>query len=543
VATIETLTSAAPLPGPPELLPGLPDAIIDLQTDEGVELVGGQWRYSDCRVEEIGFVELGSSGDPLAPGTTPNRTFDVVPHAGVAGFDVSDWRRLTPAATMDRLANGRVCFNWYRIGVTVPERIGDIDPTGATIVFEVVVDDYAEVWVNGQLPLALGDLGGHVVGGFNTPNRVVLTADARPGDSFEIAVFGINGPISASPRNYIWLRSATLDVYAAERARARCPANWHVDRRSSRLDELVAHDTSLEQVAGGFEFTEGPVWTRDGALLFSSPNTNTIYRLTEAGRVSVFRSKSGYTGLDAGRYHQPGSNGLTFDSEGRLAICQHGNRRVIRVNPHGDTTVLADRYDGRRLNSPNDLVFRSDGTLFFTDPPFGLPDAFDDPAKELPFSGVFCLRDGEVRLVTEELEGPNGLAFSPDEQALYVGNWDPERKVVMRYEIDAAGTVTAAAELFDMTDAPGEDAIDGIKVDERGNLYVCGPGGIWVLSADGEHLGTLELPEAPHNLTFGGTDSRTLFVTALTGVYRVRVGVPGIHPTNNRSTRKDEPTC
>ena len=170
-------------------------------------------------------------------------------------------------------------------------------------------------------------------------------------------------------------------------------------------------------MAGGFEFTEGPVWSPDGALLFSSPNTNAIYRLDpELERVTVFRSKSGYSGVDIGRYHQPGSNGLAFSPDGLLTICQHGNRRVIRVNPHGDVTVLADAFEGRRLNSPNDLVYRSDGTLFFTDPPFGLPDGFDDPAKELPFSGVFIVRDGEVSLVTDELAGPNGIAFSPDER-------------------------------------------------------------------------------------------------------------------------------
>ena len=250
--------------------------------------------------------------------------------------------------------------------------------------------------------------------------------------------------------------------------------------------------------------------------------------------VTLFRSKSGYAGLDIGRYHQPGSNGLAFDPQGRLAICQHGNRRVLRVNPHGDVTVLADAFEGRRLNSPNDLVFRSDGMLFFTDPPFGLPATFDDPERELPFSGVFGVRDGRVRLVTDELTGPNGLAFSPDERHLYVGNWDPERKVVMCYEIGGAGTVVERSVFFDMTDAPGEDAIDGIEVDVEGNVYVCGPGGVWVLSPEGERLGVIELPEAPHNLAFGGADSRDLYVTALTSVYRLRTAVPGIAPFTER---------
>jgi gluconolactonase len=527
MAVLESLSVASRLPGPSELLPGSPDAIVDLQTGEGAALVGGEWRYSDARVEEIDFVELGSPEDPLGPGTVPNRTYDVVPHAEAADFDDSGWRILTPEETMLRLANGRVCFNWYRTAVTIPERIGDFDPTGATVVFEIVVDDYAEVWVDGQLPVALGDAGGRVAGGFNVPNRVVLTRNAWPGQTFQLAVFGINGPISLSPRNYIWIRSATLDFYAAGRALVAEEAPLEVE---GDLAGVLPPGARLERIAGGFEFTEGPVWARDGALLFSSPNTNTIYRWTDHGAVTVFRPKSGYTGVDVGRYHQPGSNGLTLTPEGLLTICQHGNRRVLRVNPHGDTTVLADRYDGKRLNSPNDLVYRSDGTLYFTDPPFGLPGGVDDPDKELDFSGVFYVRDGRVMLGTDELAGPNGLAFSPDERYLYVGNWDPEHKVVMRYEVAADGALSAGTVLQDMTLAPGEDAIDGLKVDRDGNLYVCGPGGIWILSSEGIRLGTLRLPEAPHNLAWGDDDGRTLYVTATTSVYRLRLGIPGIRP-------------
>jgi gluconolactonase len=532
MAATATGTSAARPPGPPELLPGRPDAIVDLQTDEGAELVGAQWRYSDARVEEIDFVELGSPEDPLGPGTAPNRTFDVVPHAEAADYDDSGWQVLPPGDTMRRLANGRVCFNWYRTSVTVPERVGDLDPAGATVVFEVVIDDYAEVWVDGEMPLVLGSTGGQVVGGFNAPNRVILTRDARPGQTFQIAVFGINGPISASPRNYIWMRTATLDFYAAGRASSAEPATLGIERSDPRLDRIAPADTSLERVAGGFEFTEGPLWSPEGALLFSSPNTNAIYRFDPAaGVVTVFRSKSGYAGVDIGRFFQPGSNGLTLSPDGLLTICQHGNRRVVRVNPHGDITVLVDAYEGGRLNSPNDLVYRSDGTLYVSDPPFGRPGMADDPDRELDFSGVFKVRAGEVTLVTDELEGPNGLAFSPDERYLYVGNWDLERKVVMRYGIDTVGDPVGAGEvLYDMTDAPGKDAIDGIKVDREGNLYVCGPGGIWVLSPEGEKLGLLSLPEDPHNLAWGGADGRDLYVTALTSVYRLRLGIPGVRP-------------
>jgi gluconolactonase len=505
---VRTVTPAARLPGPPELLPGKPDAVVDLQTEDGLALVGGEWRYSDARVEEIDFVALGSREDPLGPGTEPNRTFDVVPHAEAADYDDSAWRALAPEEAQLRLANGRVCFNWYRIAVTIPDRVGDLNPTGATVVFEVVIDDYAEVWVNGELPVALGDTGGRVVGGFNAPNRVILTREARPGETFQVAVFGINGPISASPRNYIWMRTATLDFYAGERA---SPVE--------RIDERI------ERVAGGFEFTEGPVCSPDGALLFSSPNTNAIYRYDPGDeRVTVFRSKSGYAGVDIGRYHQPGSNGLTFSPDGLLTICQHGNRRVIRVNPHGDIVVLADSYQGKRLNSPNDLVYRSDGTLYFTDPAFGLPGGLEDPDKELAFQGVFGVRpDGTMPMIDDGLEGPNGIAFSPDERFLYVGDWDPSHKAVMRYPIVADGSAAGPGELLcDLTNEPGEDAIDGIKVRSDGRLYVCGPGGIWALSPDGEKLELIVLPEAPHNLAWG-PDERTLYVTALTSIYRIRL--------------------
>ena len=506
---LATTTPAAPLPGPPELMPGRPDAIVDLQTSPGLELIGGQWRYSDARVEEIDFVSVGHPDDPLGPGVVPNRTFDVVPHAEAADYDDSGWRVLAPSETRLRLAAGRVCFNWYRLEVTIPERLGEFDPSGATVVFEVVIDDYAEVWVNGSQPIALGDTGGAVVGGFNAPNRVILTRDAQPGESFQVAVFGINGPVSASPRNYIWMRTASLDFYARERASS-------VERAGERV----------ERVAGGFEFTEGPVWSpADGSLLFSSPNTNVIYRYEPGSeRVTVFRSKSGYSGVDVGRYHQPGSNGLAFSPDGLLTICQHGNRRVVRVNPHGDIAVLCDSYEGARLNSPNDLVYRSDGTLYFTDPAFGLPGVLEDPAKKLGFQGVFGVRpDGSVLLVDDALEGPNGLAFSPDERWLYVGDWDESHKAVMRYPIGEDGSAAGPGELLcDLTGEPGEDAIDGIKVHSDGRLFVCGPGGIWVLSPKGKPLELIELPEAPHNLAWG-PDERTLYVTALTSIYRLRL--------------------
>ena len=323
---------AVSVPSPREFLPSCPDAIVDLQTHEGVALVGGEWRYSDTKVRETDFV---AAGPDLSPSGPPNRTYEVVPHAQSADFDDSAWLVLAPPDTQRRLSTGRVCFNWYRITVTVPRRIGDFDTTGSTVIFEVVTDDYVEVWVNGAQPIALGDTGGHVVGGFNAPNRVVLTRFARPGQSFVIAVFGINGPISASPANYIWMRSATLDFYAP--CRARTVQEVPVDitpavTAPSSLEAIVPSSACLERVACGFEFTSGPVWARDSALLFSSPNTNVIYRWNPVGLVTVFRPKSGYAGADIGKYPQPGSNGLTFDPDGHLTICQ----RIWLLSPHGE---------------------------------------------------------------------------------------------------------------------------------------------------------------------------------------------------------------
>ena len=291
------------IPGPPEILPRRPAALVDLQTDEGVALVGGQWRYADARVEEIAFVALAGVGaaDPLGPGDEPNATYDIVPHAQAADFDDSDWEVLAPAETMTRLADGRVCFNWYRLAITIPDRVGDVDPTGSTVLFEVVVDDYAEVWVNGELAPALGDSGGQVVAGFNAPNRVVLTRDARPGQRFSIAVFGVNGPISASPRNYIWLRSASLEFHGPrpEPARTEC-------------------------VATGFESLAAVVAAPDGGVLFSSLATGAIYRFDPVlERVTVFRVKSWATAL-------------AFDDDGLLLIGRRDH--VLRVNPHGDVT-------------------------------------------------------------------------------------------------------------------------------------------------------------------------------------------------------------
>ncbi|MBA5867759.1 MAG: SMP-30/gluconolactonase/LRE family protein [Nitrospira sp. CR1.3] len=513
--------------------PGVrPDAIVDLTTDEGVALVEGQWRYSNVRVIDVDHHRPGAD---LAPSGPLNRTQDIDVHAGAPEFDDSKWELLKPAQLEERRAAGRLCFNWYRTSVTIPERIGSFDPTGSTIVFEIAIDDYAEVWVDGKLPLVLGQPGGQLIKGFNAPNRVVLTKDARPGQKIQLAVFGINGPLSNPPGNFIWVRSATLDFYKTNLIGPTRFVKTEIVKTDPALDQIITPGTQLEKLAGGFLFTEGPVWVptaanTSGYLLFSDPNANVIYRWTPEGQVSVFRTKSGYSSFNVGEYHQPGSNGLTLDRTGRLTINQHGNRRVIRVEPRGNITVLADRYDGKRLNSPNDLVYRSDGALYFTDPPFGLPNVFDDPRKELPYSGIYCVKDGQVTLVSTDLDAPNGIALSPDEKTLYVNNWNDKKKVILRYDVNQDCTLSNGRLFFDMTNAPGNDALDGLKVDQQGNVYSTGPGGLWVLSPNGKQLGLIKGPEDPHNMAWGDDDGKTLYVAALTGIYRLRLNISGVRP-------------
>jgi gluconolactonase len=330
------------------------------------------------------------------------------------------------------------------------------------------------------------------------------------------------------------MRLAKLDFYRGERgpvAITPSEVNVEVIRKDPAINEIVGPNPKIFKLAEGFQFTEGPIWVRDGGyLIFSDPNANTQYKYTRDGELTVFRHPSGYSGADIAEYGQPGSNGLTLDQQGRLTINEHGNRRVTRLEKDGSLSVLADRYEEKRLNSPNDLVYRSDGTLYFTDPPFGLPKFFDDPRKELSFSGVFSLRNGKLQLVTTDLTGPNGIAFSPDEKYLYVTNWDEKKKVIMRYESRADGTVSNGMVFFDMTSAPGEDALDGMKVDQKGNLYVSGPGGLWIISPDGKHLGTVIAPKHPHNMAWGDDDGKTLYLCARSGLYKMRFNIPGIRP-------------
>jgi gluconolactonase len=508
---------------------------IDLATTNGVELVHGQWRYSDTKIVEVDFKSAGPEGQPTGG---PVKTYDYTPHAGSADFDDSSWESLDPAMLSKRRGNGRISFNWYRINITIPDRIGSFDPAGTTAVFETSLDDYAEIWVNGELPRALGQNGGSVVGGWNTTNRLVIGRNVQPGQKIQLAVFGINGPISNPPTNYIWMRFAKILFYPGSKGPivvSPREVNVDVERLDPGIDEIVPPNPKVFKLAEGFKFTEGPIWFRDGYLLFSDPNSNIIYKYVPAanegnGELSVFNNKSGYEGADIAEYAQPGSNGLTIDPKGRLTINQHGNHRVIRVDGNNMPVVLADQYKGKRLNSPNDLVYKSDGALYFTDPPFGLPKFYEDPRKELDFSGIYRWKDGKLDLLSKDLIGPNGIAFSPDEKYLYVGDWDPKKKIVMRYEVAPNGSLKNGTIFYDLTSAPGEDAIDGIKVDQKGNLYVSGPGGLWILSPQGKHLGTIKTAMHPHNFAWGDEDGKTLYLCARSGLYRIKLNITGIRP-------------
>lgn len=314
-------------------------------------------------------------------------------------------------------------------------------------------------------------------------------------------------------------------------------------RLDPSLDALIPATAQIEKVADGFGFVEGPVWVHSSApafLIFSDIPANAIDKWNpEDGKTSVFLEKSGFTGADPGdagyqlnNGHATvtlfGSNGITLDKEGRVTFCTHGDRDVVRIEKDGKRTVLADRFEGKRLNSPNDLVYKSDGSLYFTDPPYGLRKLAGDPKKELPFSGVYLLSKGKLQVVNKDFQAPNGLAFSPDENYLYID--DSISKTYWRFDVQPDGTLTNKKLLIDMSSSKEAGVPDGMKVDQKGNIYGAGPGGVWVLTPEGKHLGTIRPPENPANLAWGDADAKTLYFTAVTGLYRLKVNIPGIRP-------------
>jgi gluconolactonase len=304
-----------------------------------------------------------------------------------------------------------------------------------------------------------------------------------------------------------------------------------VERLDPRLDRLVAPGAWIEVLADGFRWSEGPVWDRGNArLLFSDVPNNVVHAWSERGGASVFLRPSGYTGPAEGGGREPGANGLAFDAQGRLVLCQHGNRQLARLEKNGFTT-LAERFEGKRFNSPNDLVVGRDGALYFTDPPYGLTRTFDDPGREIGWNGVYRLSpDGRVSVLVKDLRAPNGIALSPDGATLYVGQSDPDAPVVMAYDLAPDGTIAHGRVLFDTRPlrAMGPGAPDGLKVDERGNVFTTGPGGVLVLTPKGEHLGTIVTGVPTANCAFGGPDGSTLYITANDKLCRIRTRTKGL---------------
>ena len=308
-----------------------------------------------------------------------------------------------------------------------------------------------------------------------------------------------------------------------------------IERLDPALDDLVPQGAVLEILAEGFDWSEGPVWIKEGGfVLFSDIPPNAIYRWKEGEGHTLYLNPSGYTS-DTPRTGEVGSNGLTLDAEGRLVLAQHGDRRIARLDAPFDAptptyVTLADRYNGKRFNSPNDLAYHSNGDLYFTDPPYGLEFRMEDPAKEIDFQGVYRLgADGTVTLLTDELSRPNGIAFSPDEQTLYVANSDPERAIWMAYDVAEDGTLANGRVFFDATDlvTAGKKGLpDGLKIDASGNLFATGPGGVLIFSPDGTHLGTINTTQATANCAFGD-DGSTLYITADMYLLRIRLNTKG----------------
>lgn len=327
--------------------------------------------------------------------------------------------------------------------------------------------------------------------------------------------------------------AAILLVMSASDASPAEATVGHIERLDPALDALVAPDAKIEVLAEGLDWTEGPVWRKSGGyLLFSDIPKNTIYRWDEKQGLTVFLRPAGYTESDP---PSPGSelgcNGLTLDAEGHLVMADQGDRRIALLQETNYVkTTLADQYQGRRLNSPNDLVYRSNGDLYFTDPPYGLTGGNASPQKELQFNGVYRLTpSGQLILLTRDLTFPNGIAFSPDEKTLYVAVSDHARPVVMAYDVEAGGGIVNGHVFFDAGTLVlgGKQGLpDGMKVDQKGNVFLGGPGGVLVIDPRGKHLGTIVTGQVTANCAFGG-DGSTLYMTADHSLLRVQLKTKG----------------
>jgi gluconolactonase len=324
----------------------------------------------------------------------------------------------------------------------------------------------------------------------------------------------------------ISLSSTQTESQAAEKY----PAFGKITRLDPRLDKLVPQDAQMEQLAEGFDWSEGPVWIKDGGyLLFSDIPPNKVMKWKEDEGVSLFMQPAGYTGV-VDYAPEPGSNGLNVNKRGEITFCEHGDRRISVLTKNGGKRTLVDNYQGKRLNSPNDSAFKSNGDLYFTDPPYGLPKNWDDPRRELDFCGVYRLAtDGKLTLLTGDMTRPNGIAFSPDEKTLYVAQSDPEDAIWMAFDVKPDGTLGKGRKFFDATQwvKDGKKGLpDGMKIDARGNLFATGPGGVHIFAPDGTHLGTFETGQATGNCAWGD-DGSTLYINADMYLVRIKLTTKG----------------
>jgi len=312
------------------------------------------------------------------------------------------------------------------------------------------------------------------------------------------------------------------------------PSNMSIERLDPALDRLIDPTAKIEVIGEGYTWSEGPVWVKSGGyLLFSDIPNNVIHRYKQGEGVREYLKPSGYTGKEP-RGGEVGSNGLTVDAQGALVLAQHGDRRIARMDaplakPQPAFVTLAARYQGKRFNSPNDLVFKSNGDLYFTDPAYGLEKQWEDPAREIPFAGVYRRRPtGEVTLMTSDMTRPNGIAFSPDERRIYVAQSDPKAAIWRVFDLKPDGTFGDSRVLFDATSmaASRRGLPDGLKIDAEGNLWATGPGGVLILTPEGKHLGTIMTGQATANCAFGD-DGRMLYMTADDYLMRVKLKVRG----------------
>lgn len=320
---------------------------------------------------------------------------------------------------------------------------------------------------------------------------------------------------------------------AAGASRSSFPTLGRLTVFDDSFRDVVAPDARIEEIAEGFTWAEGPAWVREGDyLLFTDVPENTLYRWSERDGISVFLKPSGLAGPDPGTLREAGANGLYAEPAGTVVLADSGTRVVARLDPKTKLkTTLAATYEGKKFNSPNDVVRRSDGAVFFTDPPYGLKGLDESPVKELKFNGVYRIdTDGTVHLLDDGLSFPNGIALSPDERTLYVSNSDPKRPVWMAYSLDARGDVTGKRVFADATDLLGEGVPglpDGMAVAEDGRLFASAPGGVLVFDADGKRLGRIETGVAISNCAFGD-DGKTLYMSSHTLIARVRLKVIGL---------------